>query len=272
MSAERKGPAMTDEEVFAYWRGQAREHDVSHAVSWTDRYAIELEIKQMIARVEDGDRLLDIGCANGFSTLRVAAARRVSIRGIDYVPEMIEHARRALGDVSERMESDVDFDVGDITGLTEPSDTYDKVIVTRVIINVGEWERQRLALDEALRVVRPGGVLLLSEACLQTWRSLNRLRGEWGLEPIPMPAFNNYLDRDRVVEALTPKASLVELSHFASSYYVGTRLLKPLLSGATGAPLDVADPETEWNRWWSQVPAAGDYGTQVLFVFRKHAD
>jgi ubiquinone/menaquinone biosynthesis C-methylase UbiE len=165
----------------------------------------------------------------------VAAARRISIRGIDYVPEMIAQARRALGEVADRLESDVEVIVGDITGLDEPSDKYDKVIVTRVIINVGDWKRQQQALDEALRVVKPGGVLLLSEACLQTWRSLNRFRGEWGLEPIPMPAFNNYLDSDRVIEALAPSASLVELSHFASSYYVGTRVLKPLLSGTSGA-------------------------------------
>ena len=25
----------------------------------------------------------------------------------------------------------------------------------------------------------------------------------------------------------------------------------------------------EWNRWFAQIPAAGDYGTQKLFVFRK---
>jgi hypothetical protein len=25
----------------------------------------------------------------------------------------------------------------------------------------------------------------------------------------------------------------------------------------------------EWNRWFAQLPAWGDYGTQKLFVFRK---
>jgi hypothetical protein len=31
----------------------------------------------------------------------------------------------------------------------------------------------------------------------------------------------------------------------------------------------VADPEIEWNRFFSQLPEWGDYGTQKLFVFRK---
>jgi ubiquinone/menaquinone biosynthesis C-methylase UbiE len=182
---------------------------------------------------------------------------------------MIEQARRSLSAASERRDSQVEFEVGDILDLAEPSDSYDKVVVTRVVINVGGWERQQRALCEAIRVLRPGGTLLLSEASLQGWQSLNRLRGEWGLEAIPMPSFNNYLDVDRVVELLEPQARLVELANFSSSYYVGTRLIKPLLSRSTGAPVDVADPHMDWNRWCSMLPPAGDYGVQVLLVFEK---
>jgi hypothetical protein len=62
---------------------------------------------------------------------------------------------------------------------------------------------------------------------------------------------------------------LVDIADFASTYYVGTRVLKPLIIRALGAGLDVADPEAEWNRWFAQLPAWGDYGTQKLFVFKK---
>jgi len=62
---------------------------------------------------------------------------------------------------------------------------------------------------------------------------------------------------------------LIEISNFASTYYVGTRVLKPLLALATKAPLNVADPGAQWNRWFSALPSAGDYGTQKLFVFKK---
>jgi hypothetical protein len=62
---------------------------------------------------------------------------------------------------------------------------------------------------------------------------------------------------------------LLELVNFASTYYVGTRVLKPLLNQALGGLVDVADPKMEWNRWFAQLPAAGDYGTQKLFVFQK---
>ena len=62
---------------------------------------------------------------------------------------------------------------------------------------------------------------------------------------------------------------LLELVNFASTYFVGTRVLKPLLAQALGGKMDPANPNAEWNRWFSMLPACGDYGTQKLFVFRK---
>ena len=35
--------------------------------------------------------------------------------------------------------------------------------------------------------------------------------------------------------------------------------------------VDVSDPLMDWNRWFSQLPAAGDYGVQALLVFEKRA-
>jgi SAM-dependent methyltransferase len=153
--------------------------------------------------------------------------------------------------------------------MNEPDEKYDKVIVIRVIINLGEWSNQLKALRQCARVLKPGGLLLLSEATLQGWRQMNKFRCEWGLPEIPMPPFNKYLDERRVIESLAPQLELAELSNFSSTYFVGTRVIKPLLARAFGGNINVADPEMEWNRFFSQLPAFGDYGTQKLFGFRK---
>ncbi|HKI25783.1 MAG TPA: class I SAM-dependent methyltransferase [Candidatus Sulfotelmatobacter sp.] len=260
---------LTQTEVYEYWNQQASEYGQSPSASWSDIRVIEMEIAEITKHLSDGDRVLDAGCANGFSSVEFACARRVMLRGVDYVPRMIEQARDRLDSVRDKLVGSVEFGVGDITELAEPSNAYDKVIVVRVLINLGTWERQLRGLHECIRVLKPGGLLLLSEATLQGWRRLNSLRSEWGLDDIPMPSFNQYVDQDQVIAAVTGEAELVELSNFASTYYVGTRLLKPLLALATNAPISVADPNAEWNRWFSQLPAAGDFGTQKLFVFRK---
>jgi len=231
--------------------------------------AIEMEIQQIVKRLRNGDRVLDIGCGNGYSTVQFAFHKEIEIRGIDYVPEMIEQARIRVGSVADSLQGRVEFDVGDILNLNEPSGTYDKVVVTRVIINLGEWPRQQKGLREATRVLKRGGIFLLSEATLQGWQQLNRFRREWGLPDIPMPPFNQYLDQNQVIKAVAPDLQLVELSNFSSTYYVGTRVLKPLFIKALGEDIDVADPEMEWNRWFSRLPSWGDYGTQKLFVFKR---
>jgi len=263
-------PKMNAEEIREYWDRQAQTHGVSHAASWTDRPAMEMEIREIANRIVDGDRILDIGCANGWSTVQYVVEKKVQIRGLDISVEMINEGKRRLAAwTGQPLRGRIEFAVGNILDLTEEEGSWDKVVVVRVVINLGAREQQAKGLREAARVVRPGGLLLLSEATLQGWRHLNAFRAEWGLDEIPMPAFNNYLDEETVVRELSSVCDLVEISNFASTYFVGTRVIKPLLARATGAPIDVSSPDCEWNRFFSGLPSCGDYGTQKLFVFRK---
>ncbi len=258
------------EQIREYWKCQALKHGQSSAASWSDSMAIELDIREISKHLADGDQVLDVGCANGYSTIQFATKKRIRIRGLDYVWEMIEQARLQLSKMSGKLLGTVEFDMGDVTALDgELSGTYDKVVVTRVIINLGEWSRQLKGLRECARVLKLGGIFLLSEATLQGWNRLNSFRHEWGLPAIPMPPFNQYLDQEQVIEAVSRDLQLVEIVDFSSTYYVGTRVLKPLLIHALGAKIDSANPDMEWNRWFAQLPPYGDYGTQKLFIFKK---
>ena len=257
------------EQIRDYWAQNVSKHGQSPGASWSDQMAIEMEIREVLKRLEDGDRVLDVGCGNGYSTVQFASQKKIHIRGIDYLPEMVEQARLRLSSLAPNLQGTIEFGVDDITALQEPTEAYDKVIMIRVIINLGEWSRQLKGLYECVRVLRPGGIFLLLEATLQGWHQLNRFRREWGLPDIPMPPFNQYLDEEQVIENLALGLQFIEIANFSSTYYVGTRVLKPLLIQALGTKIDFANPDMEWNRWFAQLPSWGDYGVQKLFVFRK---
>jgi len=257
------------EQIREFWTRQAATHGLEPAASWSDRPVMEMEVRSVLSHLQDGDRVLDVGCANGWSTIQFASQRRVSIRGLDYIPNMIESARQRLEANRAGLKGDIEFDVGNIMELQEPDSGYDKVIVIRVLINLGSWENQIRGIRECTRVLRPGGLLMMSEATVQGWERLNAFRREWNLPAIAMPPFNQYLDQQRVIAAVAPDLDLVEVADFASTYYVATRVLKPLLAPLAGEGIEVANPAMEWNRFWSMAPAIGDYGTQKLLLFRK---
>jgi ubiquinone/menaquinone biosynthesis C-methylase UbiE len=259
----------SENEIREYWRNQAISFGDDHRASWADVQAMNLEIAEISKWLHDGMRVIDIGCANGFSTLHYAERFCIDIKGVDFIPEMVAAGKERLAARPVPPQRAVEFATGDIMALAEPDGYYDAAIVTRVIINLAQNDKQRVAVREAARVVKPGGILLVSEATREGLQRLNSFRSEWGLPAIPEPPFNNYVDEELMRNAAPDLLDLEEVSNFASTYFVGTRVLKPLLAGATGNKVDPARPDMEWNRFFSLLPAAGDYGTQKLFVFRR---
>jgi SAM-dependent methyltransferase len=246
---------------------QTVEHGQRSAASRSDTPLIDLEIQNISNYLSDDDEVLEMGCANGYSTLRYAV-RGIRVIGADTSSEMIEQARLRLTSAS-KLQGTVSFQAGNISELDLDDRAFDKLIVTRVIISLGEWDNQLRGIMECVRVLKPGGLLLMSEATLQGWRRMNSFRREWSLPEIPMPTFSNYLDEDLVLSETASVLDKVDIVNFASSYFVGTRVLKPLLIRALNIDANAADTDLHWNRWFSQLPAAGDYGAQKLFVLRK---
>jgi len=94
------------------------------------------------------ERILDLGCANGWNMSRFGQYGRSSI-GLDMVPERVrlakEHGQAMVA-----------------SGLEVPAaaETFDFVYVQHVLHHIGSVE---LALNEARRVLKPNGILFLIE-------------------------------------------------------------------------------------------------------------
>lgn len=116
-----------------------------------------------------GRRLLDIGCGDGVLTRRVAAGGAV-VTGIDADPEMVATARAATPAAT--------ISVGNADHLPFADASFDVVVANTVLCLV---ENRREAMAEAVRVLRPGGRLVLGElGRWSLWALKRRIKGMLG--------------------------------------------------------------------------------------------
>lgn len=113
-----------------------------------------------LAGVKPGEWVLDVGCGTGSLTLTAQsyASPAGRVYGIDAAPEMIQVARQK----ASRLERDVPFQVGLIEQLEFGDATFD-VVISRLVIHHLPDELKRKGFAEMLRVLKPGGRVLLTD-------------------------------------------------------------------------------------------------------------
>jgi ubiquinone/menaquinone biosynthesis C-methylase UbiE len=103
-----------------------------------------------------GGAVLDLGCGNG--RVALALADRYSVEGLDISPSMIDDARAAAAAAGV----DARFRVGDAVKLPQDENALDGVVFAGNGIEHLTREGKIQCLVEVQRVLRPGGVALLS--------------------------------------------------------------------------------------------------------------
>jgi ubiquinone/menaquinone biosynthesis C-methylase UbiE len=96
------------------------------------------------------ERVLDVACGSGNSTLPAARRAWGNTVGLDYVPELLERGRERAA--AERL--DIEWVEGDAENLPFEDASFDVVLSSFGVMFAPD---QQKAADEMLRVCRPGG-------------------------------------------------------------------------------------------------------------------
>ena len=110
-----------------------------------------------LARLQAGQRALDVGCGVGTTAIQMAGRFGASVTAIDISPIMLERARRNVQRAG--LGQKIEVEQGDILELRFADSAFDRVIAEAVTMFV---DRQRAA-RELIRVCRAGGMVLATE-------------------------------------------------------------------------------------------------------------
>jgi SAM-dependent methyltransferase len=118
-----------------------------------DHKPLDRELLAMFAeQVRDLGPVCDLGCGPGH-VARFLKALDVDAFGIDLSPGMIEQARR--------LNPDIEYRQGDLMALDAEDGSWGGIVSFYTIIHIPR-KQVVMALSELKRVLRPGGLLLLS--------------------------------------------------------------------------------------------------------------
>jgi SAM-dependent methyltransferase len=121
-------------------------------------------LEKLAQEVRPNDKVLDLGCGNGrfFDLLK---GKKINYIGIDNSAALIE--------IAQKSHPEADFRTGEALDLSFPDNSFDKVFSIAVLHHIPSEDLRLRFLSEAKRVLRPGGILILT-----VW-DLGRGRGRW---------------------------------------------------------------------------------------------
>lgn len=253
---------MVDDKKVEFWNVRA----TSNANPGTDDYQLKrLEEKEIFKHIPDNAHILDIGCGNGSTLIRLILEKHITGVGIDFSEKMIASARQSAEEMN--LTAKVSFFQDSIPGLKKDYGVFDCIISERCIINLESHAAQHKAFAELMSCLKPGGIFLLIESFSEGLEKINALRSSLDLEPISAPWHNLFLTDEVVRGWQNDRYTIEQVIHFSSAYYYLSRVIYAKIAQNHGEPVRY---DSEINQIACQVPPFGDFGPTRLYLWKKN--
>ena len=157
-SSDREQTDPVKQQVAAHWDRRAAhfDEDFGHSIRTAAERAAWDRILDLMLPTADALEALDIGCGTGFLSLELAS-REHRVTGIDFAPSMITQAREKA---AER-QATIRFEEADAEQLPFAAASFDIAVSRHLLWTLPHPER---AMDEWIRVLRPGGRLIVVDS------------------------------------------------------------------------------------------------------------
>src|SRR4030095_5188871 len=220
----------------------------------------KLEIKAIMKYISNNQKVLDVGCGNGYSTINFASSKKISIDGVDYSKQMILNARKLLSYKRNKIKGKINFFQRDILNDNLGEEKYDVIITERCLINLGTWDKQKQALMNLHRYLKNGGRLLMLEGFKDNLEQINKIRLKYKLKPINIVWHNLFFEKMKFETFVKKYFKIEHIDNFGSTYMLLTRTLFHALKNNFDKDID---------KLATLLPNFGDYNYQRLYILKK---
>lgn len=214
--------------VELFWNERAALRNLpSGEVTHKDVWQRWLEIQTIGRYLRKSDRVLDVGCGNGFSTRMFSNLVR-EIVGIDFSEEMISRAKEETEQVGLPGKAPTFYRL-DVLDLS-PSflGYFTAVISARCLINLANFEDQKRAMSNIASVLKSGGRFIFVEGSAEGRMQLNEMRKRVNLPKMPTVWHNiNFCERETL--KFLQKNFVLENRIYFGMYDFLSRVVHPLL-------------------------------------------
>jgi ubiquinone/menaquinone biosynthesis C-methylase UbiE len=183
----------------AYWDKQAGRYD--RAMDFWDRKLLG-DSRPWVCGRAVGD-VLEVAVGTGRNL--PFFPERVRLTGVDWSPAMLGIARERAATLGR----DADLRTGDAQALDFPDESFDTVLCALGLCAIPD---DRRAVAEMVRVLRPGGRLLLVDHVAATARALRA--AQWMYERITIPLAGEHFRRRPLVHVRESGLLLEETQRF----------------------------------------------------------
>jgi len=185
------------EDIKRHWEQAGQSFPAHGPITPTSRdpYLGRLERDNILSHLAERHTCLEIGCGDGQHTVHYARKAK-KIFALDISAGLVSVAQKRLE--QESLEN-VELFVGSMLNLGEifQGQQFDCIISQRCLINLPDWEHQRMAMLQAYDLLKEGGLFLLTEGFQDNLNKLNAIRTAMSLPEIKVAPYNrNFLSHE----------------------------------------------------------------------------
>ncbi len=252
----------SQQSVLDFWDERAA---LGERAGTNDFVLTDIEQRFLLDFIPAGSYVLDIGCGNGASLIRLARERGVSGVGFDFSPKMIEtaHALGADAGVLDRLA----FHHRTAPPVPREWGRFPVAYSQRCFINLSTVGAQREAVLSVADVLEPGGLYVMVECFNEGAEETNLLRQRLGLPRMSAPWHNLFFDLHEVKGWSAPDFYVERVVHISSTYHFLSRVIYAKLAEHKD---EVLRYDSEINLLAAELPQEiGEFGPVKACVWRK---